>query len=96
METFYQHRHVFVSIVMLGAIFSHFFWLHTENNPDPYIIKPSNLSSTRKCDNEPQGTLFHDLSLSYFYHFKAMSLITAEMDHICKDKKPCLYVHKKN
>ena len=35
-----------------------FFWLNTENNADPYIIKPPSLSSTRKRDNEPEGTLF--------------------------------------
>ena len=34
------------------------FWLNTENNANPYIIKPPNLSSTSKCDNERQGILF--------------------------------------
>ena len=34
------------------------FWLKTENNADLYIIKLPNLSSTRKCGNEPQDTLF--------------------------------------
>ena len=35
-----------------------FFWLNTENNADPYITKPPNLSSTGKSDNEPHDTLF--------------------------------------
>ena len=35
-----------------------YFWLNTENNADPYIIKHPYLSRTRNCDNEPQSTLF--------------------------------------
>ena len=37
---------------------SYFLWLNTENNADPYIIKPPILLSTIRCDNEPQCTLF--------------------------------------
>ena len=84
---------ILLNVVMLGVIwigfkipiwcciFTHiFFSLNTEDHADLYIIKPPNLSSTRKCDNEPQGTLFSWFGLSYFYRIKAISLITA--DHL--------------
>ena len=35
-----------------------FFLLNTENNADLYIVILQSLSSTSKCDNEPQPTLF--------------------------------------
>ena len=53
---------IFVSAVMLGVTeigFTYiFFWLNIENNADPYVIKHPSLTSTRKYDNEPHGTLF--------------------------------------
>ena len=84
---------IFVSAVILGTILiglmtlsiwrciltQIFFWLNTENNADPYITKPPNLSSTGKCDNEPHDTLFSWFSC-YFYCIKAIILITA--DHL--------------
>ena len=61
--------------------------------PDPslscifnaFFRKPPNLSGIRKCDNESQGTLF-----SWFGHIWPLA-----MYHVCKNRKPCLYVHKK-
>ena len=35
-----------------------FFSLTTRKNVNPYIIKLPNLSSTKECDDEPEGTLF--------------------------------------
>ena len=101
----------FVSAVMLGAIwiwFKSFIWccilthifcsLNTGKNADPYIIKLSSLSSTRECNDEPEGTLFswfgpilllpHESNVMDYSWLLAMSLI-------CKNKKPCLYLHKK-
>ena len=106
METSYWHYHVsldnakwifkiaiFVSTVMLG-----FFWLNTENNADPYITKLSSLSSTRECDEDTEGTLFSwfgpILFLSHQRNVMDHSWVLA-MNHICKNKNSCLYVHKK-
>ena len=103
---------IFVRAVMLGAIeigfktsiwcciLTHiFFWLNTENNADPYITKLSSLSSTRECDDDPEGTLFSwfgpILFLPHQRNVMDHSWVLA-MNHICKNKKPCLYVHKKN
>ena len=44
----------------------------------PLYYQPPSLWSTKECDNEPKGTLFHDLWLAYFYSMKAMSWITAD------------------
>ena len=101
---------IFVSTIMLGAtqtgfktsiwccILTHIlFWLNTENNVDPYIIKPPNLSSTRKRYNEPQGTLFSWLVPILFLPHQSNAIDHCwplAMDHICKNKKLCLYVHK--
>ena len=102
---------IFVSAVMLGAILigfktsiwccilTHiFFSLNTENNADPYIIKPPNLSSTRKCDNEPQGIAFSWFGPILFLPHQSNVIDHSwplAMDHICKNKNPYLYVHKK-
>ena len=37
---------------------SHCFWLNNGKNTDPYIIKSLCLSSSRECDDEPEGTVF--------------------------------------
>ena len=75
-----------------------FFRLNTENNADPYITKPPNLSSTGKCDNEPHDTLFSWFGPMLFLLHQSDNIDHSwplAMDHICKNKKPCLYVHKK-
>ena len=103
---------IFVSAAMLGAILIGFktsnwccilthilFWLNTENNADSYITKPPNLSSTGKCDNEPHDTLFSWFGPILFLLHQRNSIDHSwplAMDHICKNKKPFLYVHKKN
>ena len=103
---------IFVSVAMLGAILIGFktsnwccilthilFWLNTENNADSYITKPPNLSSTGKCDNEPHDTLFSWFGPILFLLHQRNSIDHSwplAMDHICKNKKPFLYVHKKN
>ena len=70
-----------------------------EKNGDPYITKLSSLSSTRECDDDPEGTLFSwfgpILFLPHQRNVMDHSWVLA-MNHICKNKKPCLYVHKKN
>ena len=103
---------IFVSAVILGTILiglmtlsiwrciltQIFFWLNTENNADPYITKPPNLSSTGKCDNEPHDTLFSWFRPTLFLLHQSNNTDHSwplAMDHICKNKKPCLYVHKK-
>ena len=102
---------IFVSAVMLGAIligfktsiwcciWTHiFFWLNTENNADPYNTKPPNLSSTRKCDNKPHDTLFSWFRPMLFLLDQSNNIDhnwPLAMEHICKNKKPCLCVHKK-
>ena len=102
---------IFVSVAMLGAILIGFktsnwccilthilFWLNTENNADSYITKPPNLSSTGKCDNEPHDTLFSWFGPILFLLHQRNSIDHSwplAMDHICKNKKPSLYVHKK-
>ena len=76
-----------------------FFCLNTENNANPYIIKLLHLSGTRKCGNEPQGTLFSWSGLILFLRHQSDVMNHSwplAMDHICKNKKPCLHVHKKN
>ena len=41
------------------SILTHiFFWLNNGKSADPCITKLSILSSTRKCDDDPEGTLF--------------------------------------
>ena len=103
---------IFVSAAMLGAILIGFktsnwccilthilFWLNTENNADSYITKPPNLSSTGKCDNEPHDTLFSWLGPVLFLLHQSNNIDHSwplAMDHICRNKKPFLYVHKKN
>ena len=103
---------IFVSAAMLGAILIGFktsnwccilthilFWLNTENNADSYITKPPNLSSTGKCDNEPHDTLFSWFGPMLFLLHQSDNIDHSwplAMDHICKNKKPFLYVHKKN
>ena len=103
---------IFVSAVMLGAILigsktsiwhcilTHiFFWFYTENNADPYTTKPPNLSSTGTCDNEPFDTLFSWFGPMLFLLHQSNNIDYSwpiAMDHICKNKKPCLYVHKEN
>ena len=103
---------ILLNVVMLGVIwigfkipiwcciFTHiFFSLNTEDHADLYIIKPPNLSSTRKCDNEPQGTLFSWFGAILFLPHQS-NLIdyswSLAMGHICKNKRSCLYVHEKN
>ena len=102
---------IFASAVMLGAIWigfktsiwccilNHlFFWLNTESNAVPCITKPPSLSSTRMYDNEPQGTLFSWFDTVLFLPHQSNVMSHSwplAMDHICKNKKPCLYVHKK-
>ena len=76
-----------------------FFRLNTENNADPYITKPPNLSSTGKCDNEPHDTLFSWFGPMLFLLHQSNNIDHSwplEMDHICKNEKLCLSVHKKN
>ena len=75
-----------------------FFWLNTEDNAELYIIKSLNLSSTRKCYNEPQGTLFLWFGLILFLPHQSNVIDHSwpvAMSHICKNKKLCLYVHEK-
>ena len=75
-----------------------FFWLNTENNANPYVTKPANLSSTGKCDNEPHDTLFSWFGPMLFLLHQSDNIDHSwplAMDHICKNKKPSLYVHKK-
>ena len=53
---------------------------------------------TRKCDNEPQGTLVSLFGPILFLSHQSNVIDHSwpiTMDHICKNKKPCLYVHKK-
>ena len=57
-----------------------FFRLNTENNADPYITKPPNLSSTGKCDNEPHDTLFSWFGPMLFLLHQSNNLVTA--DHL--------------
>ena len=113
MQTFYQHCHVswdnekwifkmFVSShinwVPFDVVTQIFFWLNTKKNAEPYIIKPPNLSSTRKCDNELQGTLFSWFVPILFLPHQSNVIDHSwplSMDQICKNKKPCLYVLKK-
>ena len=75
-----------------------FFWLNTGKNADSYIIKNPSLSSTTEYNDEPEATLspWSGPILFLPHQTNAMDhswLFT--MDHICKNKKPCLYVHKK-
>ena len=75
-----------------------FFWLNTKNNAKPCIIKLPNLSSTRKCYNEPQGTLFSSFVPLLFLPLQSNLIDHSwplSMDHICKNKKLRLYVLKK-
>ena len=51
-----------------------------------------NLSSTWECHDELDGTLF---SWSFFYRMDHGWQLTTCNEHICKNKKPCLYVKKK-
>ena len=75
-----------------------FFWLNTEYNANPYTIKPPRLSSIRECDYEPQGTIFSWFGAILFL-LHQNNIIDHRwplaMDHICKNKEPCVYVHKK-
>ena len=76
----------------------HFLFVKYWKNAGPYIIKTLNLSSTRKCDNEPQGTLFSWYGLILFLPHQSNATDHSwplAMDDICKNKKPCLYVYKK-
>ena len=72
------------------SILTHiFFWLNTKNNADPYIITPPNLSSTRKCDNEPQGTLISWFGPILFLPHQSNVIDHSwplAIDHICKNK----------
>ena len=76
-----------------------FFWLKNRKNTDRYITKLSSLSSARECDDDPEGTLFSwfgpILFLPHQRNIMNDSWVLA-MNHICKSKKTCLYVHKKN
>ena len=81
-----------------GILTHIFFRLNTENNADSYITKPPNLSSTGKCDNEPHDTLFSWFGPMLFLLHQSNNIDHSwplAMDHRCKNKKPCLYVHKK-
>ena len=75
-----------------------FFWLNTGKNADPYIIKPPSLLTTRECDVEADGALFswfgRILFLPHQSNFMAHFWLFA-INHICKNKKPYLYMHKK-
>ena len=56
-----------------------FFWLNTGKNVDRYIIKPLKSIKHQRVWWWTRGyTIFHDLTLSCFYHIKAMSWITAD------------------
>ena len=75
-----------------------FFWLNTEYNANPYTIKPPRLSSIRECDYEPQGTIFSWFGAILFLPHQNNIIDhrwPLAMDHICKNKEPCVYVHKK-
>ena len=93
----------FLSFCHMNCITFHvvtqiFFWLHTKNNAEPYIIKSPNLSSTRKCYNEPQGTLFSSGVPLLFLPLQSNAIVHSwplSIDHIFKNKKPRLYVLKK-
>ena len=75
-----------------------FFWLNNGRNTDPYITKLSSLSNTREYDDDPEGALsswlWPILFLPYQRNVMDHSWVLA-MNHICENKKPCLYVHKK-
>ena len=43
-----------------------FFSLNTTKKSDPYIIKPRSVSSTRECDDKPEGALFLILGFMFF------------------------------
>ena len=102
---------IFVSTVMLGAIkigfktsiwcciLTHiFFWLNTENNADPYISKLSSLSSTKEHDDDPEGKLLSWFGPILFLMHQRNAMDdrwVIAMNRICKNKKSCLYVHKK-
>ena len=100
---------IFVSAVILGAIkiklknslwcciLTHiFFLLNTGENGDPYIIKLRSLSSSRNCYDEPEGTLFSLFGPILFLPHQDNVMDHSwqlAINHICKNKKPCLYLH---
>ena len=102
---------IFVSTVMLGAIqigfktsiwcciLTHiFFLLNNGRNTDPYITKLSSLSSTREGDDDPEGTQFSWYGPILFLPHQSNVMNhrwVLAMNHICKNKKPYLYVQKK-
>ena len=75
-----------------------FFWLNKGKNADPYITKLSCLSTTRECNGDQEGTLFSWFGpILFLLHQRDVmdhSWVLA-MNHICENKKPFLYVHKK-
>ena len=102
---------IFVSAVILGAIWIGFktsiwcfflthilFWLNNGKYADPYIINPPSLSRTRTCDDEPDGTLFLWFGSILFLRHQSNIMDHSGLlatEHVCKNKKPHLYVHKK-
>ena len=101
---FCKHCHVrchinWIQDFIWCCILNHiFFWLKNTKNDDPYKTKLTSLSSTRECDDDPEGTLFSwfrpILFLPHQRNVMDHSWLLA-MNHICKNKKPYLYVHKK-
>ena len=83
----------------LSCILTHiFFWLNSGKYADPCIIKLPSLSSTRECDDEPEGTLFSWFGTILFLPHQSNVMDhrwVLAMSHICKYKELCLYVHKK-
>ena len=84
------------------CIFTHiFFWLNSGKNAETYIIKLPSISSIREYDDEPDGTLFSWFGLILFLPHKAIQSNVMDhswalaMNHICKNKEPCFYAHKK-
>ena len=65
---------------------------------DPSITKLSGLSHTRECDDDPEGTQFSWFGPILFLPHQSNVMNhrwVLAMNHICKNKKPYLYVQKK-
>ena len=92
------HRNWVQDFHLMLYLNSHFLLVkNTGKNADPYFVKPPSLSSTRECDDEPEGTL-----VLWFEHILFLPHQSNIMDHswllamkiLCKNKKLRLYVQK--
>ena len=102
---FYKGRHVRYRINwvqyyhLMLYLNSHFLLVNTENNADPYIIKPPSLSSTRERDDHYTSAMYTIFMVWTYIILPHQNNVMDHswplvMDHICKNKKTCLYVHK--